>query len=202
MSAHNIQCPVHGCGVWSNRWGKKSYPLPSPDVFIHVATGLHNRRLYQQPHLSALLGAAQTPHNEAGWTHASCPHRLFYPTRRTPLCRRQPSSPFPTSSALSFFCRLSAPSSSNPSPRHHSLSAQPIVASYLLQVQHSSSTSPATVPPQSHTSPTTVAQQSHTSHTMITSPRRTHSCLRTDVRLARCPSNNTAAALRRCPTLG
>ena len=35
MSAHNNQCPVHGCGVWSHRWtGKKSgYPLPSLDTF-------------------------------------------------------------------------------------------------------------------------------------------------------------------------
>jgi hypothetical protein len=33
MRTPNKQCPVHGCGVWSNRWGGKTYPLPSPDVF-------------------------------------------------------------------------------------------------------------------------------------------------------------------------
>ena len=33
MPTPNSQCPVHGCGVWSNRWGKKSYPLPSADIF-------------------------------------------------------------------------------------------------------------------------------------------------------------------------
>ena len=35
MSAHNKQCPVHGCGVWSHRWtGRKDgYPLPSIDAF-------------------------------------------------------------------------------------------------------------------------------------------------------------------------
>ena len=33
MTARNTQCPVNGCGVWSHRWGKKSYPLPSADFF-------------------------------------------------------------------------------------------------------------------------------------------------------------------------
>ena len=33
MPTPNTQCPVHGCGVWSNRWGNKSYPLPSPHTF-------------------------------------------------------------------------------------------------------------------------------------------------------------------------
>jgi hypothetical protein len=28
-----LQCPVLRCGTRSHRWGKKSYPLPSPDVF-------------------------------------------------------------------------------------------------------------------------------------------------------------------------
>ena len=32
MPTPNTQCPVHGCGVWSNRWGEKSYPLPSADI--------------------------------------------------------------------------------------------------------------------------------------------------------------------------
>ena len=27
------KCPVLGCKSWSNSWGKRSYPLPSPDVF-------------------------------------------------------------------------------------------------------------------------------------------------------------------------
>ena len=33
MPTPNTQCPVHGCGVWSNRWGNKSYPLPSTHSF-------------------------------------------------------------------------------------------------------------------------------------------------------------------------
>ena len=35
MSAHNKQCPLHGCGVWSHRWTdkKSGYPLPSLDTF-------------------------------------------------------------------------------------------------------------------------------------------------------------------------
>ena len=42
------QCPVHGCGAWSNRWGTKSHPLPSPDSFTlqldgQVATTDNNR---------------------------------------------------------------------------------------------------------------------------------------------------------------
>ena len=42
------QCPVHGCGAWSNRWGTKSHPLPSPDSFTlqldgQVATTVNNR---------------------------------------------------------------------------------------------------------------------------------------------------------------
>jgi hypothetical protein len=50
MSTHNRQCPVDGCGVWSNRWGgrKTGYPLPPSDVFtLHllpeVDTAIHNR---------------------------------------------------------------------------------------------------------------------------------------------------------------
>ena len=42
------QCPVHGCGAWSNRWGTKSHPLPSPDSFTlqldgQAATTVNNR---------------------------------------------------------------------------------------------------------------------------------------------------------------
>ena len=28
-----VQCPVLGCGSWSSSWGKKSYPLPSANMF-------------------------------------------------------------------------------------------------------------------------------------------------------------------------
>jgi hypothetical protein len=32
-SAKTIRCPVQGCGKRKDEWGKKSYPLPSPDIF-------------------------------------------------------------------------------------------------------------------------------------------------------------------------
>ena len=48
MTAHNKQCPVDGCGVWSSRWGKRSHPLPPAGSFtlllnaqVHVS--INNR---------------------------------------------------------------------------------------------------------------------------------------------------------------
>jgi hypothetical protein len=32
-SAKTVRCPVQGCGKRKDEWGKKSYPLPSPDIF-------------------------------------------------------------------------------------------------------------------------------------------------------------------------
>ena len=164
--------------------------LPAPFCrHVHVATGLHNRRLYQQPHLSAVLGATQRPQNAAGRPHTCPPRRLSLTSRCTPLCSHQPSPALPLPTSLSSLRCLSA-FSSYTSAHHHTLPCLPdcrqLSTASTTLVQHQSHTSPTpvppqshssptTVPPQSHHSPTTVAQQSHTSHTVITSPRRTHS---------------------------
>ena len=179
-----IRCPVLGCRRRKDEWGKKSYPLPSADMFTlqldsTIDVSINNRicqpcwerhkdhrmpldgRIRVHPvaspsPLDALLSAAISP-------LPPCPSPLPSP----PCVASLPSPPTPA--------RIITPSP-----------AYPIVASYPLQVQHSSSTSPTPVPhqshhspipvpQQSHNSPTTVAQQSHTSHTVITSPRRTHS---------------------------
>ena len=45
------QCPVLGYGLLSHRWGKKSYPLPSADIFtLQLASIIHlsvNNRICQ-----------------------------------------------------------------------------------------------------------------------------------------------------------
>ena len=160
------QCPVAGCGVWSNRWGKKSYPLPSANIFTlqldsTIDVSINNRicqpcwerhkdhrmpldgRIRVHPvaspsPLDALLSAAISP-------LPPCPSPLPSP----PCVASLPSPPTPA--------RIITPSP-----------AYPIVASYPLQVQHSSSTSPTPVPHQSHHSPIPVPQQSHSSPTPAT----------------------------------
>ena len=185
MPTPNLQCPVHGCGVWSNRWGKKSYPLPSADILtLQLDSTIDisiNHRICQpcwerhKNHTMKLDGRTRVHP-----ISSPSPLDALLSAAVSPLPPSPPPLPSP-----SFVASLPPPP---PTPARviTPFPAQPIVASYPLQVQHSSSTSPATVPPQSHyspatvpaqshSSPTTVAQQSHTSHTVITSPRRTHS---------------------------
>ena len=178
------QCPVAGCGVWSIRWGKRSYPLPSVNIFTlqldsTIDVSINNRicqpcwerhkdhrmpldgRIRVHPvaspsPLDALLSAAISP------LRLAPPH--FPLLLALPLCllllhqRASSHPPLPTRLSPAIHCKYNT----RPAP-----------------VPHQSHTSPTTVPFQSHSSPTTVpttvAQQSHTSHTVITSPRRTHS---------------------------
>ena len=169
-----LRCPVHGCGTWSSEWGKKSYPLPSLDIFtLQLASTVdlsvnnricrpcwrrhkdHNMTLYGrirvQPiaspsPLDALLSAAVSPLPPS-------PDTLHSPYSLTSL-----SSPPPTPAHVIM-----------PSP------ASPIVASCSPQNQQPSTISPTTVQRQSCTSTSTIPNQSNTGPTVITSPRRTHS---------------------------
>ena len=151
--------------------------LPAPFCrHVHVATGLHNRRLYQQPHLSAVLGATQRPQNAAGRPHTCPPRRLSLTSRCTPLCSHQPSPALPLPTSLSSLRCLSA-FSSYTSAHHHTLPCLPdcrqLSTASTSLVQHQSHTSPTPVPPQSHSSPIPVPQQSHNSRTAV--PHQPHS---------------------------
>ena len=131
---------------------------------------LHHRRLYQQPHLSAVLGATQVPHDEAGRPHACPTLHLCFSSRRAPLCSHQPSSPFPSPFPLPFPPSLASLSSPPPTLARvitHSL-AHWIVVSCTPQVQLQSNTSLTTVQSQSHISRSTVSKQSETGRTEIT----------------------------------
>ena len=149
------QCPVHGCGAWSNRWGTKSHPLPSPDSFTlqldgQVATTVNNRicqRCWER-HTDHTMGLAGR-------------------TRVTPTVSSSPLD------AL-----LSAINPLPPSPVHlpsppcvASLpSAPPTLARLIIPFPaYPSSSSTLTQLSSSSSSARPVLQQ------VITSPRRTHS---------------------------
>ena len=152
MPTPNRQCPVDGCGAWSNRWGKRSYPLSSPNTFTlqlnaHVDVSVNNRicqrcwkrhtdhavslkgrtRVIPSPSassLDALLSAAILPFPPAT-IHLSCAFHVASVPSPPPTPARV-ITPFP---------------------------AQPIASS----------------------TPTTVQLQSSAGTTLITSPHRTHS---------------------------
>ena len=146
-----LQCPVQGCQRWDSSWGNKSYPLPSPDVFT-LQLNSHHRRLYQQPHLPAVLGATQEPHDEAGTAvYVSSPSQLphlstlssLQPSALSPL----PLTLFPLRPLLSL-CPLLL--------RRQRVLSRPLqplrsFASFPPQVptaiQHQSYNRPTTVPP-------------------------------------------------------
>ena len=167
------QCPVNGCGEWSNRWGEKSYPLPSANIFTlqlasTVDVSINNRicrpcwkrhrnhsmgldgrtrvapAVFSSP-LDALLSAASI-----------CPLPLSLPPSSSSDASLPP--PPPT------LARVVTP-----------FPAYPIVSSSPSHVQYSSTTRPALGPQQSNYSPTTVQRQSNHRPTLFTSPRRTNS---------------------------
>ena len=123
MPTPNSQCPVHGCGVWSNRWGEKSYPLPSVEIFTlqlasTVDTSINNRicqpcwkrhkdytmkldgrvrvHLVASPSpLDALLSAAISPLPPSPSPPPSHPCVASLPSPRTPARIITPSPAYP-----------------------------------------------------------------------------------------------------------
>ena len=168
------QCPVHGCCEWSNRWGKRSHPLPSADTFTlqlstQVDLSIHSRICQQcwKRHadhticldgrirvipltspsaLDALLSVAISPLSPAPVHPLSAPSVASLPS--PPSTPARVITPFP---------------------------AQPIVSVSPTLVQQQFNPGSTTVRLQSIRSPTTVQQQSNPSPTVLTSPRRTHS---------------------------
>ena len=152
MPTPNTQCPVHGCGVWSNRWGNKSYPLPSTHSFtLQLASTVDvsiNNRICQP------CWKRHHDHNMP----------LDSRTRVQPI-----ASPSPLDALLSAAINpfLPSPPPSNPPTPARVIAphaAYPIVSS-----------SPALIRTPSLYSPSTVQVQSNHTQTVFTSPRRTHS---------------------------
>ena len=133
------QCPVHGCGAWSNRWGTKSHPLPSPDSFTlqldgQVATTVNNRicqRCWERhtDHTMGLAGRTRvTP------TVSSSPLDALLSAAIIPFLL----SPAPLSSPPSVTSLPSPPPT--PAPPHHS---HPRSSRRFSRIQHCAYFSPS-----------------------------------------------------------
>ena len=174
MPGAKLHCPVAGCGERSDRWGNKSYPLPSLDVFtlqLSFAIDLSiNNRICQpcwerhRHHTMKLDGRIRV-------------HPIASPSPLDALLSAA-ISPLPQTSVL-----LSSPAPSTSLPSDTLTQARvitvfpthSIVSSSASIVQPPSNHSIITVQPQSNHSPTTVQPQSNNSPTLINTPRRTHS---------------------------
>ena len=147
-----LRCPVHGCGTWSSEWGKKSYPLPSLDIFTLQLNALVdvsiNNRICQRcwerhrDHSMKLDGRTRVVPNVSSSPLDALLSAAIHPFLPSP----PPSNP-PTSA------RVIAP-----------LLAHPI-----------DSTHPALIRTPSLDSPSAVQVQTNHTQTVFTSPRRTHS---------------------------
>ena len=169
-----LQCPVLGCGLLSHRWGKKSYRLPTPDVFtLQVNSTIDvsiNSRICQpcwerhKNHTMKLDGRMRV-------------HPIAAPSPLDALLSAAISPLPPSLNSLPSPPTLASLSSPPPTPARIITPSpvSPIVASFPPQVQQQSNTSPTAVQQQSYLSVSTVPQQSNTGRTVITSPRRTHS---------------------------
>ena len=157
------QCSVNGCGEWSNRWGEKSYSLPSADIFtLQVASTVDtsiNNRICQpcwkrhKDHRMLLDGAhvstPSPPHPHS--TRSSLqPSALFH----LPLPHFRLLPPLPLCPLLLY---LRQPASSLPLVATRSSAA----------VHNTSNTRPAAVPQQYNSSPKLVHPQSHNSPTLV-----------------------------------
>ena len=147
-----VQCPVLGCGSWSSSWGKKSYRLPSPDVFtlqldstIDVSI---NNRICQ-------------PCWERDKNHTM---KLDGRTRVHPI-----PSPSPLEALLSAVS-IPLPQPPVPLPSPPFTDSLPSATPTLARVITVFPTHPLV-----SSSPSTVQSQSDQSPTLITTPRRTHS---------------------------
>ena len=174
MPTPNLQCPVHGCGVWSNRWGKKSYPLPSADILtLQLDSTIDisiNHRICQpcwerhKNHTMKLDGRTRVHPISSPSPVDALLSAAISPLPQSPV--PHPSPPFIDSlpSAAATQARVITVF-----PTHS------IVSSSASIVQPSSNHSIITVQPRSNHSPTTVQPQSNNSPTLINTPRRTHS---------------------------
>ena len=152
MPTPNSQCPVHGCGAWSNRWGEKSYPLPTANIFSLQLSStvdiiINNR----------ICRPCWKRHKD----HKMAPDGRI---RVHPI-----ASPSPLDALLSAVSiPLAQPPVPPPSPPF--TNSLPSATPTLARVITVFPTHPIVF-----SSPATVQSQSNQSPTLITTPRRTHS---------------------------
>ena len=147
-----LRCPVHGCGTWSSEWGKKSYPLPSLDIFTLQLNALVdvsiNNRICQRC-----------------WErHRDHSMKLDGRTRVVPNVS---SSPLDALLSAAIHPFLPSPPPSNPPTPARVIA--PLLAHPI------DSTHPALIRTPSLDSPSAVQVQTNHTQTVFTSPRRTHS---------------------------
>ena len=152
MPGAKLHCPVDGCGERSDRWGNKSYPLPSLDVFtLQLSSAIDlsiNNRICQpcwerdKDHRMALKGRTRVP-------PIASPSPLDALLSAVSIPLAQPPVPLPSPP-----CTDSLPS------------ATPTLARVITVFPTHSIVS---------SSPATIQSQSDQSPTLITTPRRTHS---------------------------
>ena len=152
MTARNTQCPVNGCGVWSSRWGAKSYPLPSSGSFTLQLSSLVDASIN-----SRICQPCWKRHND----HAM---GLDGRTRVVPTVS---SSPLDALLSAAIHPFLPYPSPTNPPTPARVIA--PLLAHPI------DSTHPALIRTPSLYSPSAVQVQTNHTQTVFTSPRRTHS---------------------------
>ena len=152
MPGAKAHCPVVGCGERSDRWGKKSYPLPSADIFtLQLASTVDlsvNNRICQRC-----------------WErHRDHTMKLDGRIRVHPI-----PSPSPLDALLSAVS-IPLPQRPVPLPSPSFIDSLPSATPTLARVITVFPTHPIV-----SSSPSTVQSQSNQSPTLITTPRRTHS---------------------------